>query len=67
MPEPLTDLHALPIRQPWAWAIAYGGKNVQNRSWRAPLWCTTITTHAGARQKEQEQQGEQGRRERQKS
>lgn len=25
---------ALSIRQPWAWAILYGGKRIENRSWR---------------------------------
>ena len=26
---------ALSIRQPWAWAILYAGKDVENRSWQA--------------------------------
>lgn len=26
---------ALSIRQPWAWAIIHGGKDVENRSWQA--------------------------------
>ena len=34
-------MKALSIRQPWAWAIIYAGKNVENRSWvtdyRGPL------------------------------
>jgi hypothetical protein len=25
--------HALSIRQPWAWAVIYAGKDVENRSW----------------------------------
>ena len=37
----------LTIRQPWAWAIIYGGKDVENRSWltkhRGPL-----LVHAGS-------------------
>ena len=37
----------LTIRQPWAWAIIYGGKDVENRSWstrhRGPL-----LIHAGS-------------------
>jgi hypothetical protein len=49
MLEQMSDLRALTIRQPWAWAIAYGGKDVENRSWRPPLWCRTIAVHAGAR------------------
>jgi hypothetical protein len=39
-------LRALSIRQPWAWAILYGGKRVENRSWytayRGPIYL-----HAG--------------------
>jgi len=26
-------MKALTVRQPWAWAIAHGGKNVENRTW----------------------------------
>lgn len=25
---------ALSVRQPWAWAIIHGGKDIENRSWR---------------------------------
>jgi hypothetical protein len=25
---------ALTIRQPWAWAVVYAGKDVENRGWR---------------------------------
>lgn len=32
--EILPDI-ALSVRQPWAWAIIYGGKDIENRSWRA--------------------------------
>jgi len=39
-------MKALTIRQPWAWAIAYAGKNIENRNWftkyRGPL-----AIHAG--------------------
>jgi len=44
----MAELRALTIREPWAWAIAYGGKDVENRSWPAPSWCTSIAVHAGA-------------------
>ena len=27
---------ALSVRQPWAWAILYAGKDIENRSWRHP-------------------------------
>ena len=27
--------HVLSVRQPWAWAIVHGGKDVENRSWRS--------------------------------
>lgn len=32
-------MKALSIRQPWAWAILYAGKNIENRTWN--------TTHRG--------------------
>lgn len=33
----LDDLppEALSVRQPWAWAIIYAGKDIENRSWQA--------------------------------
>jgi hypothetical protein len=33
----MTDLPrlALSVRQPWAWAIIYAGKDIENRSWQA--------------------------------
>ena len=38
----------LTVRPPWSWAIAHGGKRIENRSWdlkyRGPLWL-----HSGAR------------------
>jgi hypothetical protein len=37
---------ALTIRQPWAWAIIYAGKNIENRSWNTKLR-GTIAIHAG--------------------
>jgi len=42
------DLRALTVKQPHAWAIAAGLKDVENRSWRfwLPLG-TTIAIHAG--------------------
>ncbi|RUM42256.1 MAG: hypothetical protein DSY80_07435 [Desulfocapsa sp.] len=27
--------YALSVRQPWAWAIIHGGKDIENRSWSA--------------------------------
>jgi hypothetical protein len=40
-------MKAITIKQPWAWAIIFGGKDVENRSWctryRGPL-----AIHAGA-------------------
>ena len=33
---------ALSVRQPWAWALLFGGKNVENRTWsthrRGRIW-----------------------------
>jgi hypothetical protein len=41
------EARVLTVRQPWAWAIIHGGKNVENRSWptkhRGPL-----LIHAGS-------------------
>lgn len=41
------DARVLTIRQPWAWAIIHGGKDVENRTWptkhRGPL-----LIHAGS-------------------
>ncbi|HEX4954775.1 MAG TPA: hypothetical protein VF017_15390 [Thermoanaerobaculia bacterium] len=31
-------MNALSITQPWAWAIARGGKLLENRDWRPPTW-----------------------------
>lgn len=38
MNEPNRDqpLRAISVRQPWAWAIAHGGKTVENRTRRDP-------------------------------
>jgi len=30
----IDEARVLTIRQPWAWAIIHGGKDVENRSWR---------------------------------
>lgn len=30
-------MKALSIRQPWAWAILYAGKDIENRDWRCRL------------------------------
>ncbi|MCI2958190.1 ASCH domain-containing protein [Agromyces atrinae] len=42
----MTDPHVLTVRNPWAWAIATGEKDVENRTWlthfRGP-----IAIHAG--------------------
>jgi hypothetical protein len=47
----ITPQYALSIRQPWAWLLLHGGKDVENRRWftkfRGPVWlhaakgCTT--------------------------
>lgn len=31
--SPRSISHALSIRQPWAWLIMHGGKDVENRTW----------------------------------
>lgn len=37
--------HALTLLQPWAWAVFYAGKDVENRIWwtsyRGPVWVTS--------------------------
>lgn len=41
----------LSIRQPWAWAILYAFKDIENRTWWPPrsLWGQRIVIHAGKR------------------
>lgn len=41
-------MKALSVRQPWAWAIAKGYKNVENRSWTA-TYRGPLAIHAAAR------------------
>jgi hypothetical protein len=42
----MADLRAITVKNPWSWAIAFGGKNIENRprpvSYRGPL-----AIHAG--------------------
>jgi len=42
----LTVARALTIRQPWAWAAIYGGKDVENRRWRTS-YRGPLLIHAG--------------------
>lgn len=44
-------LHALTLIQPWAWAIAHAGKDVENRTWAPPehLIGSDLAIHAGAK------------------
>lgn len=46
-PDPTEEVRALTVRQPWGWAIAYGGKTVENRSWTT-RWRGILYVHAGA-------------------
>ena len=39
-------IKALTVRQPWAWAIALAGKDVENRSWRTG-YRGPLAIHAG--------------------
>jgi hypothetical protein len=39
-------MRALTIRQPWAWAIAFAGKNVENRDWTT-AYRGELAIHAG--------------------
>lgn len=44
----MTDvLPALTLHQPWAYAIAHCGKDVENRTWPAPESVNQIMIHAG--------------------
>lgn len=53
----MTEMRILTVRQPWAWAIIYGGKDVENRvrniagSYRGP-----VAIHAGLAKFEDEGQ-----------
>jgi hypothetical protein len=40
-------MKALTIKQPWAWAIIFGGKDIENRSWRT-RYRGALLIHAGA-------------------
>lgn len=44
----VTWMRCLSVQQPWAAAIAYGPKRVENRTWAAPGWAlrTVIAIHA---------------------
>lgn len=39
-------MKALTVRQPWAWAIIYGGKDIENRTWTT-TFRGTLAIHAG--------------------
>lgn len=60
MSDPLTDLPALAlsVRQPWAWAIIFGGKVIENRSLGAikagKMDCRPICIHAASAMKRDE-------------
>ena len=42
-------MYALTLWQPWAWAIARAGKDVENRTWPPPKWLIgqRLAIHAG--------------------
>jgi hypothetical protein len=41
-------MRALTVRPPWSWAIAHGGKNIENRSWPTS-YRGLLAIHGGAR------------------
>lgn len=45
-------MHAITVRNPWAYAIAHGIKRIENRSWRPPVHLLDpgawLAIHAGA-------------------
>ena len=44
-------MRAITIWQPWAWAIAHAGKDIENRTWKPPqsIVGRRIAIHAGKR------------------
>jgi len=42
----LPPVKALTVRPPWAWAVIYGGKDVENRRWRT-TFRGPLLIHAG--------------------
>ena len=46
-------MKALSVRQPWAWLIVNGYKNIENRTWRTH-YRGPLLIHAGARPVDQE-------------
>jgi len=41
-------MKALTVRQPWAWAIVFAGKDIENRTWKSKYcYGSTIAIHAG--------------------
>ena len=45
-------MRAITIKQPWAWAIIHGGKNIENRGWAPNNLSGRIAIHAGRTQDE---------------
>jgi hypothetical protein len=45
-------MKALSIKQPWAWLICAGYKDIENRNWKLPqaMYCERIYVHAGKTQ-----------------
>lgn len=39
-------MRALSVRQPWAWLILHGGKDIENRSWET-MFRGQVLLHAG--------------------
>ncbi len=44
----MDDIRCLTVQNPWCWAIAYGGKNIENRS-RPVSYRGLLAIHAGLR------------------
>jgi len=45
----MTEIRGLTLHQPWAYAITWADKRIENRSWRyAPTYQGWIAIHAGA-------------------
>jgi hypothetical protein len=46
MPTDERSVYVLTVKQPWAWAIIHGGKDIENRSWKPRRPCRVLI-HAG--------------------
>jgi hypothetical protein len=46
MTSDILRTYVITLRQPWAWAVIHGGKDIENRSWK-PAQPVRLLIHAG--------------------